>query len=325
MAGQIEAAAPVAAGVVRQEFGRFVGPVVTLAAAAGAAAILVDRADGWALDYGLGNGASVVQWLAVGLVLVTAAVGLAGWRSTSTGVLLRVVTVVVTAWAVGQLPFDVLRVARLVPLPASGWGMSLRLLLVTAAMGALVTGRSLTLRHAARCPGCGRRKPGGLARLPRWPALVALVFAGVYPLWRIHWALGGTVGTNGRPEDAAQALQWTMALLGTVLVAFTVVLAVGRGPSWLRWPLGLGGAAVGFALFTIGAGGSLEVVGMLTGDGREETDLAPWAFGVVYGCWTVVGPALAAASVRYWVRRREDCVDCRGSLGPARGPAPGEP
>jgi len=305
-------------GVVRGADQHRFWAVAALAAAAGAALVLAFRADGWALAYDMDGGAlglAVAPWLALALSAGAALVGLLLSPAIGTRArrVLRVGVVLVTAWSVALLPIDLLRAVRLIPLGLSGWGAGLRVLLVVGAAGALVASRPVVRR--GRCPECGRRPPSAAARLPMWPAWVALAFALPYPLLRTVWALGGSFGTLAGPLVMSPALAWGVVVAGSLLVAFTVVLVVDRGPAWLRWPLGLGGVAVGGALGVLGAQASLGVWGRVITDGTaavvtSDAELVWWVFAIVYGSWFVGGLAVAVASARYWARRR----GCRACL-----------
>ncbi|HEY6058040.1 MAG TPA: hypothetical protein VIV06_08405 [Candidatus Limnocylindrales bacterium] len=272
------------------------------------------------LDYGVGVVPAVVPWLAACLSVAVAAAGLSErGASSAAGSLLMGVLVVVTAWSVAMLPFDALRIVGLVPLPLSGWGLGLRLLLLVAGAGAVVPVQRARRAHQARCPACRRVLPGRLDAVPRWPAVVAVVFALPYPVLRIVWALGGTFGTIGKPLDLDPALAWGVAVVGLALVAFTVVLLVGRGPLWARALFGLGGIVAGLALTVNGGLAASVAVSMIATEGLESSpagsDLTAWTFLLVYGSWFVAGLGVMAASWRYWAHRRDDCPACRPLMG----------
>lgn len=315
----IAPAGPSGAESLRYAGRRFVLPTLAVAAAGAAMVVLAYQATGEVLDYGVGIVPAVVPWLSAGLSVVVAAVGLSERRAASgAGSLLVGGLVVVTVWSVSMLPFDVLRIVGLVPLPLSGWGLGLRLLLLVAGAGAAVPVLRTRRATQARCPACRRILPGGLDAVPRWPAVVALVFALPYPVLRIAWALGGTFGTTGKPLDLDPALAWGVAIVGLVLVAFTALLLVGRGPLWARALFGLGGIVAGLALTVNGGLAATLAVSMIFTEGLESSpagsDLMAWTFLLVYGSWFVAGVGVMAASWRYWAHRREDCPACRALL-----------
>ncbi len=308
------------AGITRLPGRRFVLPALTAAAAGAAMVVLASQATGWMLDYGVGIVPPVVPWLGAGLAIAVAAVGLSERRASSTaGSLLIGVLVVLTAWSVAMLPFDVLRIVGLVPLPLSGWGLSLRLLLLVAAAGALVPVLRAQRARQERCPACRRVLPGALDRLPWWPVVVAVVFALPYPVLRTVWALGGTFGTTGAPLALDPALAWGVTIPGWALVAFTVVLLIGKGPLWARALLGLGGLLAGLALTVIGGLAAARAVTLLATEGLQSSqgdELMTWTFLLVYGSWSLAGLVVMVGSWRFWARRRDDCPACGPLLGP---------
>jgi hypothetical protein len=161
--------------------------------------------------------------------------------------------------------------------------------------------------------------PGRLYTVPRWPAVVAVVFALPYPVLRIVWALGGTLGTTGDPLDLDPAVAWGAVVAGVTLVAFALVLVVGRGPMWARALFGLGGLVLGSALTVIGGLAAAVAGSTLATDGLQSSPgagLMTWTFLLVYGSWFVSGLGVIVGSWRYWAHRREDCRACRTLLGP---------
>ena len=134
--------------------------------------ILATQMNDMMLDYGVGMVPAVVPWLSACLSVAVAAAGLSERRVTSAAVsLLMGALVVVTAWSVAMLPFDSLRIVGLVPLPLSGWGLGLRLLLVVAAAAALIPVLRARRARQVRCPTCRRVLPGRLDRVRqrKWP------------------------------------------------------------------------------------------------------------------------------------------------------------
>lgn len=297
--------------------GGLVPPMLAFLTAVGAMLILTFRTDGATLDYGTGLVPSLVPWVAAGLVLVVAVAGLTRWATSRVAGLLAAALAVATGWSVAVLLFDALRVVRLVPLPLSGWGLALRLLLLAGAAAAV-----LPILHAhqvrrGRCPACSRWRPGGLARIPRWPVAVGVGFALPYPVLRVVWLLGGTIGKTGGPELADPALQLAMAVAGALLVALAVVLLVGRGPTWLRAVLGLGGLVVGTGLACTFGPAAAGVVSMLLAEGLDvppAAGLSVWVFALFYCSWTLAGIGVALGGLRYWIHRRADCTECRHLL-----------
>jgi hypothetical protein len=290
-------------------------PALSVAAATTAMVILTTQLSTQLLDYGVGLVPAAIPWLAAVLSVVAAAVG--AWHRGSTsaaGALVLGALAVVTAWAVAMLPFDALRVVGLIPLPLSAWGLVMRLLLLVAATTAAIPVLRSRRARQARCIACDRVLPGRLDRLPRWPARVAVVFALPYPVLRVVWALGGTFGTSGDPLEMDAAVAWGAAIVGWVLVAFTVLLLIGRGPLWARALFGLGGLIAGAALTTVGGLAAFGTLTLLATQGIDSSQgsagLSTWVFELVYGSWFIAGLGVLVGSWRYWAHRRDECPEC---------------
>jgi hypothetical protein len=158
-----------------------------------------------------------------------------------------------------------------------------------------------------------------LDRLPRWPVVVAVLASLVYPVLRTIWAMGGTFGTAGEPLDLDPAVAWGVVVAGSTLVAFTLLLLVGRGPRWARALFGLGGLATGLGLSVLGGLGAVGAATTLVTEGLQSTsgdELMTWTFVLVYGSWCVAGLGVLVGSWRYWAHRRDDCPACRSLLEP---------
>jgi DHA1 family inner membrane transport protein len=300
--------------------GRLLLPTLSVVAAATAMAVLATQTTGEMLDYSVGVVPVVAPWLTACLSVAVAVLGLRErWVVSAAGSLLIGALVLVTAWSIVMLPFDALRIVGLVPLPLSSWGLVLRLLLLLAAATALLPAFRIRQAHQQRCPACHRVLPGTLDRVPRWPVAIAVVASLVYPALRTIWALGGTFGTTGEPLDLDPALAWGVVVVGLGLVAFTLLLLVGKGPLWARALFGLGGLAAGLALAMIGGLAATRSATLLATEGLQSSqgdELMTWTFLLVYGSWFVAGLGVIAGSWRYWAHRRDDCAGCRDLLEP---------
>lgn len=302
------------AGSTRYLFRRFVLPGFAVLAAGAAMAVLATRTTDEMLDYSVGIVPAVTPWLSAWLSVVVALVGLSERRALSAPMAVLIGGLVVTtAWSITMVPFDLLRIVRLVPLPLSPLGLGLRLLLLGAALGALLPVLRVRNAHQERCPACHRILPGPLDRVPRWPAVIAVVFALVYPALRVIWAMGGTFGTTGAPLDLDPAVAWGVVGVGGLLVAFTLTLLVGRGPVWARALFGLGGLVVGVGLTVVGGLAAARAAVQIATEGLQSSandELMTWTFLLVYGSWFATGLATIAASWRYWAHRRDACPTC---------------
>lgn len=296
---------------------RWLLPAVAVLAAAAAMLILASRSDPGTLDYGVGIVPAAVPWVAAGVVIGIAVVSLTPWVTSGVGTALVGVLVLTTGWSLSVLLFDALRAVRLVPLPLNGWGLALRLLLLLGVAAALRPAFRARASTQGRCPACHRALPGALARVPRWPAAAGVVFALPYPVIRMIWILGGTLGTTGGPVDVDKTLQLGMAGAGVVLVVLAVILLVDRGPTWLRTLLGLGGLVVGAGLSATFGPAAAGFASRLLAPGAETAPAAglmPWVFLLFYGSWFLAGIGVALGGLRYWTRRRYDCQACRDQL-----------
>ncbi|MBI4899570.1 MAG: hypothetical protein HY829_03730 [Actinobacteria bacterium] len=297
----------------QRDYHRIVPVALALVAAAAAVVMLTFRTDGRVPDYGVGTVPLAVPWVAVALVVVVALVGLSPGATSGVAPPLVAFLFIATGWSASALLFDALRIVRLVPLPLDGEGFGLRLLLLAGALSAAQP--VIDARHAlqGRCPACGRWRPGPLARIPWWPAVVGVVFALPYPLLRVTWLLGGTVGTTGGRVDVDPVLQLVMACAGILLLALATVLMLDRGPAWLRALLGLGGVVVGSLLAMTFAPAAFGSVSSLFSNGLSwspGSDLMGWVFALFYTAWTLSGTGVALAGFRYWIHRRAQCTVC---------------
>lgn len=304
-------------GDVRTEL-RFVVPALAMTLAAAAMLVLVFQATPWVLDYETGLVPWGVPLVAAALAVAVAELGMApGFGSSVLGTVLSLALLVMTGWAVAQLLFDALRLVGLVPLPLSWWGFGLRLLLLAAAAAALLPVAAARREELGRCADCGRVLPGPLARVPRWPIAVGLLFALPYPAFRISWLLGGSFGRTGAAPGADPVLEGSMAGAGVLLVAVALVLLVGRGPGWLRAGLGIGSMLVGALLaVTFAPAAVAAAVSAVTGGQSADPGLgmAGWIPLLFYGSWPLAGLGVALGGWRYWVGRRADCAGCRHLL-----------
>jgi hypothetical protein len=288
-------------------------PVLAVLAACTVMVVLARQADDETLDYGVGIIPALVPWSAACLSIVVAVLSLSEQRVSSTaGSLLVGAVVVVTAWSVVMLPFDALRLVGLVPLPLSSWGAGTRLVLLVSGAAALVPALKTRQTSQGRCSVCRRALPGPLDRLPRWPVGVAVAAALVYPALRLVWALGGTFGTAGAPLEMEGAVAWGTVIVGACLVAFALVLFIGRGPLWVRLLLGLGGVVAGSMLAMAGGLGAVKAATTLASEGLGSVtgDLMTWTFVVVYGSWCVAGAGTIVGGWRFWAHRRDTCPGC---------------
>jgi hypothetical protein len=209
-----------------------------------------------------------------------------------TGLLLMV-------WAASGLPFDVLTLAGLIGHRAADgtmvestvyWpGLATRVAALTTAV--VLARRALADPHAP--------PP---AQPASWYGYAAFALALPYPVLRIHWALGGTIGLTGvgvAGEGFAPlllAIPWLLAAgLALVLVAprprlsRRLVLAAG-------WSATLIVAMIGPAAFWA------LVTALASGSDPGSGGIAGWVFGLFYTSWFLWAIAGGAATRSYQLR-----------------------
>lgn len=193
-----------------------------------------------------------------------------------------------TIWAAKGLPFDLLRLTPLIPLPVDWPGMATR----TVALAAAV----LLARLALALPA-----DAASARPAHWYGYAAFVLALPYPVLRTWWALGGDAGLT-RPGAAGHgfaplllAIPWVLAAaLSLMLVSArcrvprAILLAAGWSATAI---VGMIGLAACSALFNPPAGGRSPEIG-----------IAGWVFGLFYGSWLLWALAAGAATRSYQLR-----------------------
>lgn len=240
------------------------------------------------------------EWLplaAAGIAVVGTVPLAASSRLLRARTALRWAALLLLVWAASGLPFDLLTAAGLmghrtasgeVVLSTVSWpAMAARAL----ALGALVVLARLTVAGTAI-----RLAP------PAWVGYAAFALALPYPLLRLHWALGGTIGL--RSAGAAGA-GWEPLLIAVpwALAAVLSLLLVSP-PHWLprRLLLAAGWSATAIVAM-IGPSAFWAFLLALAGGGQMETgEIDLWVFGLFYGSWFLWAVAGGAATRGYQVR-----------------------
>ncbi|WP_232668062.1 hypothetical protein [Pseudonocardia sp. TRM90224] len=190
-----------------------------------------------------------------------------------------------------------------------------------AAAGTLVIWLVVDGRRAlGRCTACGRTTPEPPRAWRNLPALAGAAIVGALPYGalKLCWAVGIPVGLTGHAFDD---VTFTSPGFGdtVVLVLLGVVVAIGMGRRltgrWVR-PAQVGVGALGsLMLLPVGVIATVQMaevaLGTRTIDGSE---IAPWAFMVVYASMLVWGLALTALTVGY---ARSTRAECRRHVVPA--------
>jgi hypothetical protein len=209
-------------------------------------------------------------------------------------------------------------------------------------LGGLLLARALLVwqfRGAGLCERCGRGKfapqwttPEGAARWGRWAAYLAAGVPALYAVSRFGWAAAVLFGLSDahREEFGGDAVVWAGAGLGAFALAgavLTLGLVQRWGEVYPRWMIGFAGRPVPVklavvpativAVFVTSASLGLASAGAfakLAGD--SALLVAPMAL------WPAWGPALAAATLAYYLRRRPECPACAPAATALATPAP---
>ena len=209
------------------------------------------------------------------------------------------VALLLMMWAANGLPFDLLTAAGLVGHRSASGAIVLSTLywpgLATRAFAfaaALVLARLALARPAA---------PASI-HPAAWYGYAAFVLALPYPVLRLHWALGGTLGlmASGAAGEGWEplliAIPWAMA---AVLSLFLV-----SPPPWLprRLLLAAGWSATAIVAMIGPAAIWAFVSALASGGDTGSGDIAVWVFGLFYGSWFLWAIAGGAATRSYQLR-----------------------
>ena len=201
---------------------------------------------------------------------------------------LRWSALLLMVWVANGLPFDLFRITGLIPLGVDWPGLATR----TLALAAAVVLARLTLARPAVAA----------SRVAAWYGYAAFVLALPYPVLRMHWALGGTLGL-GWPGAAGKGFAPLLIAIPFVLAAVLSLLLV----SPRRWKprrlmLAAGWTATGIVAL-IGPVACWATVTMLA-SGRDSgiKGIAIWVPCLFYGSWLLWAIAAGAATRSYQLR-----------------------
>ena len=209
----------------------------------------------------------------------------------------------------------------------------------TATLGAQAVGiagglllAAATLRWQFRtngaCERCGRHepeagwaRPDAAARWGRWAAYIAAAIPAVYAVTRLAWAAGIPMGIPAHflNEMRAEGMTWAALGLGGFALAgaiLTLGLTQRWGEAFPRWMVGLAGRRVPIALATVPATMvavfvTSASVGLISTDGFFVAFTGGISAATLpMALWPLWGPALGAATLAYYLRRRSACGDC---------------
>lgn len=210
-------------------------------------------------------------------------------------------------------------------------GLAAKGVTLLAAPGVLVGGVAWTLvavgafrRDRGRCTVCGRpgaawTRPVAAARWGRRATVVAALCPLPYALLRLTWLTPWPLGFTAQELADAPAIRLFGLCLGLAALAGAVLTTglVSRwGERWPFWVPRLAGRAIPWqvavvpaAVVTFGLAAAAQNMTVLTADALRAGDTDTlYMFGVLpFGIWA---PALGAATLAYWYRRRGTCGGC---------------
>ena len=209
-----------------------------------------------------------------------------------TGLLLMV-------WLANGLPFDLLTLAGLIGhRTASGAIVMSTVYWPGLATRAFALAAAVVLARLALAPAEGAVS----ARPATWYGYAAFVLALPYPVLRLHWALGGTLGLLS-PGAAGKGWEPLLIAIPWVLAAALSLFLVSP-PRWIsRRLLLVAGWSATAIVAMIGPAAFWAFVSALASGGDTGTgDIEIWVFGLFYTSWFLWAIAGGAATRAYQLR-----------------------
>ncbi len=212
---------------------------------------------------------------------------------------LRWLALLLMVWAASGLPFDLLTAAGLIGYRTASGAVEMSTVywpgLVTRAfaLAALVVVARLVLASSVATPS---------RRSAAWFGYAAFALALPYPVLRLHWALGGTLGLTA-PGAAGQGWEPLLIAIPWVCAAVLSLLMVSP-PRWIPrrlllaagWSATVIVAVIGPAAFWAFASA------LVTGEDMATGDIELWVFGLFYTSWFLWAVAGGAATRSYQLR-----------------------
>lgn len=192
-------------------------------------------------------------------------------------------------WTANGLPIDLSRMTHLIPYPVNWPGMATR----TLALAAVIVIACHVLAHPAT--------PVVISGAS-WYGYAAFVLALPYPVLRLCWAFGGTIGLI-HPGAAGNGVVPLLFTIPWFLAAAMSLLLVST-PSWMPRRLLL--SAGWFATIIVAMIGPSAIWSIITKSG-EGADLGSigieiWIFWLFYSSWFLWAIAAGAATRSYQLR-----------------------
>jgi hypothetical protein len=224
--------------------------------------------------------------------------GRAGMRRRVRGAL-RWAALLLMVWAASGLPFDLLTAAGLVGhRTATG-----EIVLSTVSWPVLAT-RVFALAVVVLLARLTLASPAGPAsgRQPAWFGYAAFALALPYPVLRVHWAMGGTLGLTSAGGAGAGWEPLLIAAPWALAAALSLLLV--SPPRWMprRLLLAAGWSATAVVAM-IGPAAFWSFVSALATGGELATgEIELWVFGLFYGSWFLWTIAAGSATRAYQLR-----------------------
>jgi hypothetical protein len=202
-------------------------------------------------------------------------------------------------WAANGLPFDVLTAAGLMGhRTASG-----AIVLSTVYWPGLTT-RALALAAVVVLAHVALARPADAAstRPATWYAYAACLLALPYPVLRVHWALGGTLGLKS-PGAAGEGWEPLLIAIPWMAAAALSLLLIWP-PHWVsrRLLLAAGWSATAIVAMIGPAAFWSFVSALASGSDTASSEIEFWVFGLFYGSWFLFAIAAGAATRSYQLR-----------------------
>jgi hypothetical protein len=215
------------------------------------------------------------------------------------GPALRWTGLLLMVWAASGLPFDLLTAAGLMGRRTAAG----ELVLATPYWPALAT-RALALASVLMLARVTVAQPATWTPTHRtaWLGYLAFLLALPYPVLRVHWAMGGTLGL-GSPGGAGAGWEPLLIAIPWALAA-VLSLFLASPPRWIprRLLLALGWSATAIVVM-IGPAAFWSFVGaVLSGSDMATGEIDLWVFGLFYGCWFLWAIVGGAATRAYQLR-----------------------
>ena len=207
--------------------------------------------------------------------------------------------VLLLLWAANGLPFDLLTMAGLIGhRTASGDVVMSTVYWPGLVPRAAALAAAVMLARAA----LARPAPAEPAHPAPWYGYAAFVLALPYPLMRVHWAMGGTLGISA-PGRAGEGWEPLLIAVPWVLAAGLSLLLVSPPTGIPRRLLLTAGWAATVIVAMIGPAALWALISAIASGGDTGSeDIALWVFALFYGSWFLWAIAAAAATRSYQLR-----------------------